>query len=80
MSNGPMTSDPPIIVQGGNSVDVDVPGRFREHGPGGSGGRKFRNADQDLISVTIDGKKYDVNADSLIEIRYGTRGGGKSAS
>jgi hypothetical protein len=79
MSNGSAPADPPIIVQGGNSVDVDVPDKFKEHGTDKKGG-KYRVEDRDLVSLTIDGKEYPLNATSRVEIRYGVRGGGKTGA
>jgi len=75
MSNGGTEpgAERPIIVQGGNSVDIDVPEKFKENGSGKKGG-KFRNADQHLISLTIDGgQAIPLRADSRIEISYGMK-------
>ena len=74
MSNG-NPGEVPIIVQGGNSVEVDVPGKFKENGPGGNGGKKFKNSEHHLISLTIDGgTPIALQPTSKIEIKYGTRG------
>jgi hypothetical protein len=78
-----MSSDRPIIVQGGGSILVDLPEKFeKEEGGDGNRGGKFKNKDQDLIGLTVDGKPVDVEVkkNSRIEIIYGTRGGGKTAS
>ncbi|MDT7604113.1 MAG: hypothetical protein QOF61_2110 [Acidobacteriota bacterium] len=47
-------SDPPIIIQGGGSVDMFVPGKFKEKtsGPKGKG---FKNDLGNLASIEIDG-------------------------
>ncbi|HLL76669.1 MAG TPA: hypothetical protein VK421_15550 [Pyrinomonadaceae bacterium] len=72
MSNG-NPGEVPIIIQGGNSVDVEVPSKFKENGSGKQGG-KFRNPNQNLISLTIDGgEPIALQANSRIEITYGTR-------
>lgn len=72
MSNGTTPGEVPIIIQGGNSVDVDVPDKFKEKGSTKKGG-KFRADDRDLIRLIIDGKESPLNADSRVEIWYGTR-------
>ncbi len=72
--------DPPIIVQGGNSVDVNVPDKFKEKGPGSRGGKKYRVDDRDLDYLTIDGKRYDLNATSVVEIYYAPKGGGPTGA
>ena len=62
--------DPPIIVHGGGSIGLLVPPKFKEKLKKGG---KFRNADQDLISLSIDGgRAIPLNVDSRIEITYGT--------
>jgi hypothetical protein len=40
----------PIVISGGGSVRVKMNGKFRDHGPG-----SWRNADADLVSISIDG-------------------------
>ena len=75
-----MSADRPIIVQGGGSISVDLPEKFEEEGGTGKRGGKFRNRDQDIISITVDGKPVDVDLkkNSRIEINYGTRSDGGS--
>jgi hypothetical protein len=63
-------TDPPIIIQGGGSIDVDVPEKFKEKGSGKKGG-KYKGETQNLVSVVIDGgAPITVKADSKIEINY----------
>jgi hypothetical protein len=62
--------DPPIVVQGGGSIDVDIPEKFKEKGSGKKGG-KYKGDTQNLVSVVIDGgTPIAVNANSKIEINY----------
>ncbi|MCA1630087.1 MAG: hypothetical protein LC785_13055 [Acidobacteria bacterium] len=62
--------DPPIVVQGGGSIDVDIPEKFKEKGSGKKGG-KYKGDTQSLVSVVIDGgAPIHVNATSKIEINY----------
>lgn len=71
MSNENAPADPPIIVQGGNSVDVDVPGKFKDKGPDGKGGKKYRNDEQHLDTLTIDnGTPIQLQPNSKIVITY----------
>ena len=63
-------TEPPIIVQGGGSIDMNVPPRFRDHGTG-SHGKKFKDAAGTLESVVIDDTTtIKLKPDSRIEIRY----------
>ena len=77
MTNGTTPGEVPIIIQGGNSVDVNVPKKFKE---GGKEGGKFRADDRDLEYLTIDGKRHELNATSRVEVYYAARGGGKSGA
>ena len=43
-------SDPPIIIHGGGSVDIDVPANFYDTGTG----KKFKNDKVNLVSLQID--------------------------
>lgn len=62
-------SDPPIIVQGGGSVDLDLPPKFKEknHGPKG---KKFKNDTGNLASIEIDGQSYSLTPTSRIVINF----------
>jgi hypothetical protein len=55
-------SDPPIIVHGGGSVDVDVPDSFTAQG----NGKNFKNANVNLVSLQI-------NEDTPIPLNKGDR-------
>ena len=70
-----MSADRPIIIQGGNSVYIDLPEKFENESDPGRKGGKFKNKDQDLISITVDGKPVgvEVKKNSRIEITYGAR-------
>jgi hypothetical protein len=60
------TSDPPIIIQGGGSVEVDVPTSFTERT-----GKKFKNDNVNLISLQIDeNTPITLNKNSKITITY----------
>jgi hypothetical protein len=48
-----LEADPPIVVQGGGSIDMDVPSKFKEKSSGPHG-KKFKNEFGDLDSVVID--------------------------
>lgn len=71
-SNGPaesFDSDPPIVIQGGGSVDMDVPSKFKEKSSG-SKGKRFKHDIGNLVSIVIDGKTTPLNKNSRIEINY----------
>lgn len=57
------TSDPPIIVQGGGSVEVDVPTGFNAQA---TTGKKFKNDKVNLVSLQI-------NEDTPIPLNKGDR-------
>jgi hypothetical protein len=46
-------ADLPIIVQGGGSIDVDMPVKFNANGTGPLGGKKFKNGLGDLTSMEV---------------------------
>jgi hypothetical protein len=48
-----LEADPPIVIQGGGSIDMDVPPKFKEKSSSPSG-KKFKNEFGDLDSVVID--------------------------
>jgi hypothetical protein len=58
--------DPPIIVQGGGSVEVDVPAGFT-----GGTGKKFKNANVNLVSIQInEDAPIPLSAGDKISITY----------
>ncbi len=62
------TSDPPIIVQGGGSVEVDVPIGFNAQV---STGKKFKNDKVNLVSLQInEDEPIALNKDDRITITY----------
>ncbi len=63
-------SDRPIIVQGGGSVELDVPPKFKEKSSG-SHGKKFKSDTNNLASLQIDnGKPITLNKNSKIVINF----------
>jgi hypothetical protein len=48
-------ADPPIIVDGGGSIVVDMPPKFKDKGSAPSGGKKFKHDLGDLASMEITG-------------------------
>jgi hypothetical protein len=48
-----LEADPPIIIQGGGSIDLDVPSKFKEKSSGPNG-KKFKNDLGNLESIVID--------------------------
>lgn len=48
-----LEADPPIVIQGGGSIDMDVPPRFKEKSTGPKG-KKFKDDLGTLDSVVID--------------------------
>ncbi len=67
--NQPLTapSDPPIIVQGGGSVDVEVPDGFNQQGSG----KNFKNDKVNLVSLQIDEQTpIPLNKNARITILY----------
>lgn len=62
--------DPPIIIQGGGSVSINVPENFTEQAARGNG-KDFKNGNVNLISLQIDeGPVIDLDRDSKITITY----------
>ncbi len=62
--------DRPIIVQGGGSVDVDVPPKFKEKSSGPNG-KNFKSDTNNLASIQIDdGKPIPLNKNSKIIINF----------
>ena len=58
-------SDPPIVIQGGNSVEVDVPDTFTPSANAGSGNsKKYKNGNVHLESLQI-------NSDTPITLNKG---------
>lgn len=71
--------DPPIIIQGGGSVNIVVPTSFTEETSGGSyqqaaretGGKDFKNGNVHLVSLQIDdGTPISLTPNSKITINY----------
>jgi hypothetical protein len=64
-----LVTDPPIVVQGGGSVNLDLPPQFKENG-NNPNGKKFRS-EKNLASIEIDGgKPIPLNENSRIVIRF----------
>lgn len=66
--NNPQTDvDPPIIVQGGGSVDIDVPAGFTAP----TGSKKFKNDKVNLVSLQInEDTPITLNKGDKIRITY----------
>jgi hypothetical protein len=63
-------SDPPIIVQGGGSVHMDMPHGFKDNGADADH-KKYKHDTGDLAELVIDnGTPIPLNKNSRIEIRY----------
>jgi hypothetical protein len=68
-----MSDEPPIIIQGGGSVFLNIPTKFKEKGTN-KGGGKYKNDTQNLISIQIDNREpIPLDADSTIVISCGVR-------
>ncbi|HEX8633206.1 MAG TPA: hypothetical protein VF703_03540 [Pyrinomonadaceae bacterium] len=64
----PSEGDPPIIIQGGGSVNITVPANFNAQT---GSGRDFKNDHVNLISLQIDeNTPIPLNKDSKITITY----------
>jgi hypothetical protein len=60
-------SDPPILIQGGGSIDIDVPAGFTEQG----GTKRFKNDKVNLVSLQInEDTPITLNKDDKITITY----------
>ncbi|HVG30862.1 MAG TPA: hypothetical protein VM864_14225 [Pyrinomonadaceae bacterium] len=65
--------EPPIIIQGGGSVLLNIPTKFKEKGTN-KGGGKYKNEVQDLISIQIDNNEpILLDVDATIVITCGAR-------
>ena len=63
-------SDPPIIIQGGGSVQITVPPRFKEHGVTVKG-KDFKDDTGNLASIQINEEKpITLNKTDKITIYY----------
>jgi len=63
-------ADRPIIVQGGGSVVLDLPPKFKERSSGPNG-KKFKSDTNNLASIQIDGgKPISLNKNSEIIINF----------
>lgn len=66
----PTESDPPIIIQGGGSVQITVPPKFKEHGSSPNG-KHFRDDTGSLASIQInEDAPITLNRDDKITIYY----------
>lgn len=65
-------SDPPIIIQGGSSVEIDVPDTFTATLSSGSGNsKKFKNGNVHLESLQINSNTpITLNKGDRITITY----------
>jgi hypothetical protein len=62
--------DPPIIIQGGGSVEVDLPSKFKEKSSSAAG-KKFKSDTSNLVSIQIDEDTPIVlNKNSKITINF----------
>jgi hypothetical protein len=62
--------DPPIIVQGGGSIEITVPNKFKEKGASEKG-RHFKDDIVELVSVQINtNTPIALNAGDTITIIY----------
>ena len=62
--------DPPIIVQGGGSIEITVPPKFRERGSSPKG-KHFKDDIVELVSVQINtNTPIALNAGDTITIIY----------
>jgi hypothetical protein len=74
--NEPMAaqSDPPIIIQGGGSVDIDVPTSFTQVPPASyveGSGKNFKNTKVNLVSLQInEDTPITLNKNDKIKITY----------
>lgn len=62
-------ADPPIIVSGGGSVNLDLPTQYKEKGKD-SKYTKYKSETGNLASIEIDGKSYPLTPTSKIVIRF----------
>jgi hypothetical protein len=66
----PPEGDPPIIIQGGGSVNIIVPAGFSEQ-TGSGNGKDFKNGNVSLVSLQIDSDTpITLNKNSTITIVY----------
>lgn len=65
-----LDADPPIIIQGGGSIYMDVPPKFKEKSSG-PGGKKFKHDLGYLDSIVIDDTvTIKLNPTSKIVVNY----------
>ncbi len=63
-------SDPPIIIQGGGSVSITVPPKFKEHGNSPKG-KEFKDDIGALVSIQInEDTPISLNSNDKITIKY----------
>ena len=66
----PAESDPPILIQGGGSISITVPPRFREHGNSDKG-KDFKDDTGNLYTLQInEDTPITLNRTDTITIRY----------
>lgn len=62
--------DPPIIVQGGGSIEITVPPKFKERGSSAKG-KHFKDDTVELVSVQINtNTPIALNAGDTVTIIY----------
>lgn len=64
-----MAIDPPIIVSGGGSVELDLPIQYKEKSKD-SKYKKYKSDTGNLASIEIDGKSYPLTPTSKIVINF----------
>jgi|GEM_PF-6472632 len=62
------TSDPPIVVQGGNSVNLKFPHKFKDEGDDKEY-KKYKSG-SNLASIEVDGVTTELSENSRIIIRF----------
>ena len=62
-------SDPPIIIQGGGSVELDLPVQYKEKSKD-SKYKKYKSDTGNLASIEIDGQSYSLTPKSRIVINF----------
>jgi len=62
-------ADRPIIISGGNSVELDLPVQYKEKSKD-SKYTKYKSDTGNLASIEIDGKSYPLTPTSRIVIKF----------
>ncbi|MGI9108318.1 MAG: hypothetical protein ACR2G4_18985 [Pyrinomonadaceae bacterium] len=63
-----LTSDPPIVIQGGGSVSLKFPHKFKDEGEDKE--YKKYKSESNLAAIEIDGKPVTFTEKSKIVIRF----------